>query len=122
LVGEKYSTGLGTDGLSGTMSKDCAGNMLGIYRIGFGRLVSSCPSNYVNMGITLDRTKISVGQTIPIADGALAVTIGDQPCAQWAGGTFTLISDLPDWSLAINATCSTPGRTLQVVGTFSGSE
>ena len=64
------------------------------------------------------RYAVKVGEAQPIAFGAasLLVVQGEASCFQWSG-TFTVMSDLPQWSIFIDATCKASG--LRVVGQWS---
>jgi hypothetical protein len=78
-------------------------------------------SNAVYLSVTFLRSSYTVGQTIPWASGVGMLNLaGAGGCSDWTG-TVTWVSDVPNWGLGFNLTCSgKPGIT--VVGTLTGSE
>ena len=65
---------------------------------------------------------LGVGGASAGAAGGLSATVGDVGCYNWTG-TMRLDSDLPNWSVTINATCADAGKgSFKVIGTMSGNE
>lgn len=112
------------EAVSLTFGKVCVGSGLGLGSAGFTRNITSCPSDAVFIIVGFgNRSTVNPGSTItlPAAGVSLSATVGSVSCSQWSG-TVRLDSDLPDWSVTINATCTTPNVTLAIAGTLSGSE
>jgi hypothetical protein len=106
-------------------SGTCVGSTLGLEFAWLLRAQTTCPSDAISISVNLDRVKVAVGSPVmltPSTNGAsLSATVGGVNCSQWSG-TVTLHSDLPNWSVSINANCTVAGTTLAVMGTMSGNE
>jgi hypothetical protein len=107
-----------------SMTETCTSGGLAVSAVTFTRTISTCPSNYLSITATINRSPVSTvvpGQTITLPNGDFVLSVtGSSTCIQWSG-TAKIDSDPPDWSLTINATCAT-GAPFSVSGTFSGSE
>jgi hypothetical protein len=68
------------------------------------------------VGTAVDLASPGTGNSFLYSNGSA------QSCSGWTG-TMRIDSDLPDWSVTINATCAS-GTMMgtQVIGTMSGSE
>jgi hypothetical protein len=126
LVGETYSASAGTDGLTVGTTKTCLGS--GAFGLNYATLYRSsgaCPPSVTLIYPSFDRKKLpNVGVNYPFpTDGlTLAAQVGDVTCNSWTG-TMRLDSDLPTWSVTINATCADAGKgSFKVIGTMSGNE
>jgi hypothetical protein len=93
--------------------------------------VGTCPARTYSVNLSFDRAKVQLGIAQPITNldilsfsGQLADG-GMDSCAYYGGssssigGTLTLVSDLPNWKVSIDAGCLNPGIKLQ--GEFSGT-
>lgn len=127
LVGASYGGSYETGGLYLSIGKSCgSGSSQVLVSAAIGRPTTACgSSNLLQIAAIFDRTKITaIGANLPFpTDGMnLYATIGDVTCSTWTG-TMKIDSDLPNWSVTINATCSEAGKgSVKVVGTMSGSE
>lgn len=85
---------------------------------------TACPptTTYTNLGLTIPRSTVVVGQTItlPFKDASVSYSRGGQSCYSWTG-TVRFDSDVPTWKVTLNLTCSEAGeQTTKLVGTLSG--
>ena len=126
LVGEAYASG--SDGISIGTGKVCNGS--GGFGLSYAILTRTiatmtCPPASVQIFPSFDRKKLpNVGVNYPFpTDGmTLSATVGEVTCYSWTG-TMRLDSDLPTWSVTINATCADAGKgSFKVIGTMSGNE
>lgn len=125
LAGAAYVADTSNGATYEQIGRACVGASLGISYAILNRPISACPSNAFYLQMSFDRSTVAVGATItlpPSPGTSLSANIGANSCAQWTG-TMKIDSDLPDWSITINATCSNGMLTgTQVVGTMSGHE
>lgn len=86
---------------------------------------SSAASPFTYAVLGLNRPMTAPGEVISLPSSR--VTLGlynnsdtTKSCSQWTG-TVTWGSDVPNWSVTVNATCSEAGKSgIRLVGTFSG--
>lgn len=125
LVGEAYVANYDQGSVYLSVSKTCNGGGLGLSMSSLARLQSSCPANITSITAGFDRKKlpnVGVNYSFPTDGMTLSATIGDATCFNWTG-TMRLDSDLPTWSVTINATCADAGKgSFKVIGTMSGNE
>jgi hypothetical protein len=86
---------------------------------------AACPSNLEETILSIDRSKVAVGQTVtlPSATNAASVTYltSGTSCSAWTG-SVTFGADVPNWNVSINVTCSSAGNSTHVAGTFTGTQ
>lgn len=126
LVGETYSASASVDGISLSTTKACVGRSgFGLYMATLQRSSGACALASTLISLRLDRERLpDVGATysFPTIGMYLIATAGDVTCNNWTG-TMRLDSDLPTWSVTINATCADAGKgSFKVIGTMSGNE
>lgn len=123
VAGETHS--IGSDGFGLSTGKTCTGSGFGLNYALFQRVTVTCPSSYINILPRFDRKKLpnaGVNYPFPTDGMTLSATIGDESCYNWMG-TMRFDSDLPNWSVTINATCADAGKgSFKVIGTMSGNE
>ncbi len=126
LVGEAYVANYDPGSTYIPVSKACTGGSgFGFTSATLVRAPSTCPTTTIYIQPGFDRKKLpNVGVNYPFpTDGmGLSATVGDVGCYNWTG-TMRLDSDLPNWSVTINATCADAGKgSFKVIGTMSGNE
>lgn len=120
LSGDQYDTNPLADQQCTVSGGACAGDPLAVY---FTRKVSVCPA--VNYYVTLQlKRPFTAAQavTLPSTNVTLYLTHTDptKGCTAWTG-IVTPVSDVPSYSVSIDATCSETGKSaIRVTGTFSG--
>ncbi|WNG42490.1 collagen-like protein [Archangium violaceum] len=103
----------------------CSGADLTVmfYPIGLSTVCGT--SNYVHM--VLQRSQIAPGERITLPSSRVSLSINNpqdltKKCYAWTG-TVTWNSDVPSWSVTLDATCSETGKSsIKLVGTFSGDQ
>ena len=123
LVGEVYVAGSDPN-VSVGIGKGCAGSAIGLAYAILSRTLSVCPSNATTIYPIFDRAVIGAGATLtlPATGFTLIYNSAAAQCTAWSG-TARLDSDVPDWSITLNATCTSGALTgTQVVGSMSGAE
>lgn len=121
LVGESYFAG-GSPGIG--VGKSGCGSSLALAGAVLYDSISACPAAGIFIEPVFNRAKVNSGIVLAFpTDGmTLTATVSPVTCGNWTG-TMRIDSDLPDWSVTINATCTEAGKTnLRVIGTMSGSE
>lgn len=85
---------------------------------------SSCgSSNYILF--SMSRPMKAPGEVISLPSSRVTTLMlndvdATKRCTQWTG-TLTWNSDVPSWSVTLDATCSETGKSgIKLVGTFSG--
>lgn len=125
LVGEAYLANYDPGNTMMSVGKACVGSGFGLYYVSLTRPVVACAMNTLTMSLSIDRKKLpNVGVSYPFpTDGLyLQASVGDATCSSWTG-TMRLDSDLPNWSVTINATCSEAGKgAFKIVGSMGGNE
>lgn len=126
LVGETYSASAGIDGISLSTTKICVGRSgFGLYMATLQRSAGACALASTLIHLRLERDKlpdVGVTYSFPTIGVYLVAVAGDVTCNNWTG-TLRLDSDLPTWSVTINATCADAGKgSFKVIGTMSGNE
>ena len=126
LVGETYSASAGIDGISLSTTKICVGRSgFGLYMATLQRSAGACALASTLIHLRLERDKlpdVGVTYSFPTIGVYLVAVAGDVTCNNWTG-TVRLDSDLPTWSVTINATCADAGKgSFKVIGTMSGNE
>ena len=126
LVGETYSASAGLDGISLSTTKICVGRSgFGLYMATLQRSAGACALASTLIHLRLERDKlpdVGVTYSFPTIGVYLVAVAGDVTCNNWTG-TVRLDSDLPTWSVTINATCADAGKgSFKVIGTMSGNE
>ena len=88
--------------------------------------VSSCPSEYFDVYLSIPRSSFSPGSVITLPNASVQLSAGSLSgytvtgCYNWTG-TVTWTSDLPSYSVSIDATCTQSGRLpTRLQGTISG--
>jgi hypothetical protein len=119
LAGASYVAG---GPVSLGVAGECVGSSIGLYYASINEASTACPTNGFTLTTIFTRPPVSVGSTItlPSSDVTIGTAINGSACGgQWAG-TIRIDSDLPNWSVTINATCPSPAAS--IVGTMSGSQ
>jgi hypothetical protein len=122
VTGEAFD-GRPVDGVTVHAVAGCGAGGIGLSYATLDRPLSRCPSDALNIRAQFDQVLIGVGETLALPNfGAnLYATIGGRLCSSWTG-TMRLDSDLPNWSVSIDATCTEAGSEgLRVAGVISGS-
>jgi hypothetical protein len=121
--GQAYLTNTTAGNVWISVGTTCVGSGLKLQSADLIRSLSTCPSNAFNVLAEFDRTMISSGTSYPLPTTGItfAATVGTVSCYQWSG-TIEITADLPNWSLNINATCTTASTTLSIIGTMGGSQ
>lgn len=122
LIGEAYTPSYDTGYPYLAIDTSCDGSDQSFAGVTLIRNVASCPSSYSYIDVKFDRTKLTIGTAYSFpTDGLTMVASFDgSTCAQWSG-TAKIDSGFPDWSVSINAICTTAKVSLSIVGSMSGS-
>jgi hypothetical protein len=117
LSATEYQPGYDSNGVDCSITPGCPGKPLSLTMI---ESKSTCPGAFQEVLVSLDRAKVSAGQSYTLPNAGISITeAGDAgSCSQWTG-SVTFNTDVPNWQFSINATCSS-GTVLQLTGTFSG--
>jgi hypothetical protein len=65
---------------------------------------------------------ITAGEAIPMTDPRVNMSYSNEGrfCSSWTG-SITIVRDVPDWAVSVDATCADTGKAdIQVKGDFSG--
>lgn len=103
----------------------CAANT---FSASFSHITSTCPSASVSTYFSVDRAKAPFGPTYTLPTSGITInySVTNSPgCSKWSG-TMKLISDVPNWKVAIDAICTDTDNTgkpvaVRVTGDFSGT-
>jgi len=85
---------------------------------------ASCDASVKSASVYIQRPLTTPGQVFTLPNNKVQVylTAGDpnQGCSTWTG-SVTWDSDLPNWKVRVDATCSATGKShIKLVGTYSG--
>jgi hypothetical protein len=126
IVGESY-VGFETGKPYLSPGKSCTGSALAITSAAFYHPQTTCPTDYVYVSTNFNRTTTNIGVTVDLAAPGVGNSFNfnngtANTCTAWTG-TMKIDADLPDWSVTVNAVCSTGTLAgTQIAGTMSGSE
>lgn len=89
-----------------------------------GNEIVTCGAVFTTLVIRVTRPLTTPGQvfTLPNSRASIFLFADDNAgqCSNWTG-TVTWHSEVPAWSVSVNATCSETGKGhIQIVGTYSG--
>ncbi len=98
------------------------------FTVNLAHVISACPSKSYTVYFTIDRTKAPFGAmyALPRAGINLVYSVTGAPgCYAWSG-SMNLVSDVPNWKVVVNATCTDTDNsgkpvTAKVAGEFSGT-
>jgi hypothetical protein len=100
---------------------DCPG--LGGLYFSFNNEPKTCPPSGYNFSVNIDRTKASPSNSAaPVGSWFVDytdVSNSNNDCDSW-NGSVTFFSDVPNWKVGIDVTCSS-GPSVHLAGTFSGT-
>ncbi|WP_239470949.1 hypothetical protein [Archangium violaceum] len=86
---------------------------------------TTCPSSTTNyIYLILKRPMTTPGERITLPDTRATLYLGNadstKSCSAWTG-TVTWNSEVPSWSVSLDATCSEAGKShIRLTGTFNG--
>ncbi|WP_426751634.1 collagen-like protein [Myxococcus sp. Y35] len=128
-TGSVYGNGVGGSLRSGNYycygPTSCASNDVFNVQMGItGGESVTCGAVFSTLVIRVTRPLTTPGQVFTLPNSRVSLYLyadnNAGECTSWTG-SVTWHSEVPDWSVSVNATCSETGKShIQVVGTFSG--